>query len=138
MKEEWADCQTNIPMHVEFMTKRMNIPKQLFQHKIATYEDILATDQPLPDDLHKYECIGGVDYAELRDFCSVGLLFKRQGKRYWIHHTFIWHQALKMQDINQDIIDIGVEKDSSPSSMIKKLSLNVLSIGFRKSENIRH
>ncbi|MEI4680032.1 terminase large subunit, partial [Bacillus cereus] len=110
MKEEWADCQTNIPMHVEFMTKRMNIPKQLFQHKIATYEDILATDQPLPDDLHKYECIGGVDYAELRDFCSVGLLFKREGKRYWIHHTFIWHQALKMQDINQDIIDIGVEK----------------------------
>lgn len=110
MKEEWADCQTNIPMHVEFMTKRMNIPKQLFQHKIATYEDLLATDQPLPDDLHKYECIGGVDYAELRDFCSVGLLFKRQGKRYWIHHTFIWHQALKMQDINQDIIDIGVEK----------------------------
>lgn len=110
MKEEWADCQTSIPMHVEFMTKRMNIPKQLFQHKIATYEDILATDQELPDDLHLYECIGGVDYAELRDFCSVGLLFKRQGKRYWIHHTFIWHQALKMQDINQDIIDIGVEK----------------------------
>ncbi|WP_372588303.1 terminase TerL endonuclease subunit [Bacillus cereus] len=110
MKEEWADCQTSIPMHVEFLTKRMNIPKQLFQHKIATYEDLLATDQELPDDLHLYECIGGVDYAELRDFCSVGLLFKRQGKRYWIHHTFIWHQALKMQDINQDIIDIGVEK----------------------------
>ncbi|PFJ19034.1 terminase [Bacillus cereus] len=110
MKEEWADCQTSIPMHVEFMTKRMNIPKQLFQHKIASYDDILATDQELPDDLHLYECIGGVDYAELRDFCSVGLLFKRQGKRYWIHHTFVWHQALKMQDINQDIIDIGVEK----------------------------
>jgi len=110
MREEWNDCQTSIPMHTEFMTKRMNIPRALSQHKIATYEDILATDQPLPDNLSDYECVGGVDYAELRDFCSVGLLFKCGGKRYWIHHTFIWHGALKMQDINPDIIDIGVEK----------------------------
>ncbi|QWH77290.1 terminase large subunit [Bacillus mycoides] len=110
MKEEWVDCQTSIPMRVEFMTKRMNMPQSAFQHKIATYEDILATDQPLPDDLHLYECVAGLDYAELRDFCSVGLLFKRQGKRYWIHHTFIWHGALKVQDINPDIIQIGIEK----------------------------
>ncbi|MGE6615748.1 terminase large subunit domain-containing protein [Bacillus mycoides] len=110
MCEEWADCQTSVPMHTEFMTKRMNVPRSQFQHKIATYEDILATDQPLPADLHQYECVGGVDYAELRDFCSVGLLFKCGGKRYWIHHTFIWHGALKIQDINPDIIDIGVKK----------------------------
>jgi hypothetical protein len=51
------------------MTKRMNLPRFLFQHKIAAYEDILAANQLLPDDLHLYECV-------IRDFCSVGLLFK--------------------------------------------------------------
>ncbi|WP_188453789.1 terminase TerL endonuclease subunit [Virgibacillus oceani] len=89
---------------MEFMTKRMNSPQEDTRKEVATYEDRLATDKQLPEGLEGVEAIGGVDFADVRDFCSVGLLFKKGGKRYWIHHTFIHHLALKLQDINPDII----------------------------------
>jgi phage terminase large subunit-like protein len=28
------------------------------------------------------DCIGALDYAELKDFCSVGLLFKKEEKEF--------------------------------------------------------
>lgn len=110
MKQEYHDMQFNSQMRIEFMTKRMNCPVEDVRKVVATYEDILATNKPLPDDLKGIEAIGGVDFADVRDFCSVGLLFKDKGKRYWIQHTFIHHLALELQDINPDIIDIAKEK----------------------------
>ncbi|PES77639.1 terminase [Bacillus cereus] len=110
MREEWADCQKNIPMRVEFMTKRMNRPQSDSRREVATYEDRLATDKPFPENLKGIDAVGGIDFADVRDFCSVGLLFKHDGKRYWMQHTFIHHMALKLQDINPDIIQIAKEK----------------------------
>nr|WP_077914216.1 terminase TerL endonuclease subunit [Listeria fleischmannii] len=115
MVEEWEDCfngetATDIVMHAEFLTKRMNFPIELVKHQVATYEDVLATDQPLPDDLNGVTAIAGVDFADVRDFCTVGLLFKVGEKRYWIQHTFIHHLALKQQEINPDIIEIAKAK----------------------------
>lgn len=110
MKQEYHDMQLNSAMRIEFMTKRMNSPVEDVRTVVATYEDVLKTDQPLPTDLKGIDAIGGVDFADVRDFCSVGLLFKNDGKRYWIQHTFIHHLALELQDINPDIIDIAKEK----------------------------
>ncbi|WP_438285273.1 terminase TerL endonuclease subunit [Bacillus cereus] len=111
MREEWEDCQKNIPMRVEFMTKRMNRPVADSRREVATYEDRLATNQPFPDNLKGMDAVGGIDFADVRDFCSVGLLFKHDGKRYWMQHTFIHHMALKLQDINPDIIEIAKQKE---------------------------
>src|SRR5699024_1210908 len=95
---------------IEFMTKRMNLPQDDVLKEVASYEDRLATDQPLPEGIDGIEAIGSLDFADVRDFCSVGLLFKHEGKRYFIQHTFIHHLALKLQDINPEIIQIGLEK----------------------------
>ncbi|WP_088036849.1 terminase TerL endonuclease subunit [Evansella clarkii] len=110
MQQEYHDMQFNAALRMEFMTKRMNLPQDDVRTEVATYEDRLATDQPLPEDTNGITAIGGVDFADVRDFCSVGLLFKQNGKRYWIQHTFIHHLALKLQDINQEIIDLAKEK----------------------------
>lgn len=110
MKQEYHDMQINSQLRVEFMTKRMNLPQDDIMTEVATYEDRLATDQPLPEVLKDVDAICGVDYADVRDFFSVGLLFKQDGKRYWIQHTFIHHLALKLQDINPEIIAIAREK----------------------------
>ncbi|GIN86968.1 terminase [Heyndrickxia sporothermodurans] len=110
MREEWKNAQFNSELWVEFMTKRMGCPQSDVRKEVATYEDRLATDQPLPTNLKGMEAIGGVDFADIRDFCSVGLLFKHEGKRYWLQHTFIHHMALKLQDINPEIIDIAKRK----------------------------
>lgn len=110
MKTEYQQMQRNAAIRIEFMTKRMNSPMEDTRSVVATYEDILATNQIIPD-LSGQECIGGVDYAQIRDFCSVGILIKSEGKRFWLHHTFMHHTAPKTQDINQDIINLAIEKE---------------------------
>ncbi|MEB3054469.1 terminase TerL endonuclease subunit [Bacillus pseudomycoides] len=110
MRQEYYDMQKNSSLRIEFMTKRMNSPVEDSRKEVATYDDRLATDQPFPENLKGIDAVGGIDFADVRDFCSVGLLFKHDGKRYWMQHTFIHHMALKLQDINPDIIEIAKEK----------------------------
>ncbi|UOE57960.1 terminase TerL endonuclease subunit [Cytobacillus oceanisediminis] len=109
MKSEYSQMQRNAAIRIEFMTKRMNSPVEDTRKAVATYEDILATEQPVPD-FSGFECIGAVDFAQIRDFCSVGALFKHEGKRYFKQHTFMHHTAPKLQDINKDIIQLAIKK----------------------------
>lgn len=60
----------------EFITKRMNLPKVDLEKSVTTWEKIKATEQPYNlDELKKRECIGCLDYAAVRDFVAMGLLF---------------------------------------------------------------
>ena len=86
-------------MAAEFMTKRMNLPAVENYVAVATWEQIQATNQVVPlDALQGQCCIGAFDYAEINDFASCGLLFKYKGKRYWRHHSFVCHLALKQEN----------------------------------------
>ena len=109
MQQEFYDMQDNASLRIEFMTKRMNCPMEDTRKEVATYEDRLATNQPMPEQTG-FECIGAVDFAQIRDFCSVGILFKHDGKRYWKQHTFMHHTAPKLQAINPEIIQLAIEK----------------------------
>jgi len=99
---------------IDFMTKRMNMPAQDNFTVVAPWEKILATNQPIPyEKLEGLQCIGAVDYARTTDFASCGLLFKYQGKRYWIEHTFVCHLALKVESRPikfpvQEMVDRGL------------------------------
>jgi phage terminase large subunit-like protein len=95
---------------IEFMTKRMNSPVEDTRFEVASYEDRLATNQHIPPQLKGMDAVGGLDFADIRDFCSVGVLLKYKGKRYWLQHTFIHYLALKLQDINKDIVQLAVDK----------------------------
>ncbi|PTY77360.1 terminase [Heyndrickxia sporothermodurans] len=110
MKTEYQQMQRNAAIKIEFMTKRMNCPIEDTRFEVASYEDRLATNQPIPPQLKGMDAIGGVDFADVRDFCSVGVLVKYKGKRYWLQHTFIHHMALELQDINKDIIQLALDK----------------------------
>ena len=78
--KQYTAMLSNNELKTAFLTKRMNLPTQDEARAVAEWEEIKATNQPFPD-LVGNECIGGVDYADLKDFCSVGLLFKKDGKR---------------------------------------------------------
>ncbi|MFC6038419.1 terminase TerL endonuclease subunit [Paenisporosarcina macmurdoensis] len=97
---------------MEFMTKRMNLPAQDAYTAVAEWGKIEATNQLF--DLESFKgmsCIGGVDYASVKDFCSVGLQFKKNGKRYWYEHTFICHKALKLENRRINFpVDVAVNK----------------------------
>lgn len=97
MEQEYEDMKFQPQLAIEFMTKRMNLPAQDTYTAVAEWDKIKATNQEIPD-LSGYSCIGGVDYASIRDFVGVGLLFKYQDKFIWLHHSFICHKALKIKN----------------------------------------
>lgn len=86
---------------IDFMTKRMNFPAEDIYAAVAEWEKIEAAaspKRPIPyDEIAGLDCIGWLDYASIRDFASVGLLFKHKGKRIGIEHTFVCHKALQIE-----------------------------------------
>src|SRR5699024_6417095 len=99
VKKHWIESQYKPSSAIEFYTKRMNIPKQNTYTAVAPWEKIkAASEKEIPyEDLEGKSCIGGLDYADINDFASCGLLFKHNGKRYWVEHTFVNHKALKIE-----------------------------------------
>lgn len=87
IKEEYDDLEDDPSNHEEFMTKRMNLPVTDLERSVAKWEEIEATNQPMPNLLGK-ECIGCLDFASIRDFAACGLVFKHEGKYPFITHSF--------------------------------------------------
>ncbi len=114
MEQDYELSKHEPSMASEFMTKRMNFPAVDGYTVAVPWEKILATNKPIPyNELKGLQCIGAVDYAEITDFASCGLLFKKDGKRYWVEHTFVCHKALKLESrkINfpvQEMADQGL------------------------------
>jgi phage terminase large subunit-like protein len=80
----------------EFMTKRMNLPEVDLNKTVAAWEDILRTGfeedgktpRSIPDLKHR-TCVGGLDFASIKDFAAVGLLFKVGDDYIWKTHSFV-------------------------------------------------
>jgi phage terminase large subunit-like protein len=87
IKEEYEDLEDDPSNREEFMTKRMNLPVTDLERSVAKWEEILATNQPMPNLLGR-ECIGCLDFASIRDFAACGLVFKYEGKYPFITHSF--------------------------------------------------
>jgi phage terminase large subunit-like protein len=98
MHKDFVKMKYQPHVYIDFMTKRMNLPTEDNYTAAVPWEKISATNKPIPyDKLKGLSCIGAVDYAQINDFCSVGLLFKYAGMRYWVEHTFVCHKALEME-----------------------------------------
>ena len=104
MLDEWQKAQTRPSKYHTFMTKRMNIPHQDETTVVAKWEDIVATNQVIPE-LKNQSCIGGIDYASVRDFCGVGLLFKKDGKKIWLTQTFINRNSPHLSLVKKEVLE---------------------------------
>lgn len=85
---QYKQLANNPSNRVEFMTKRMNFPEVDLAKSVASWDDILATNRPIPDLKHR-TCVGGLDYASIKDFAAVGLLFKVGEDYVWKTHSFV-------------------------------------------------
>lgn len=83
--KQLANNPSNRP---EFITKRMNFPEVDLNQTVASWDDILATNRPFPDLKHR-AAVGGLDFASIKDFASVGLLFKIGEDYVWKTHSFV-------------------------------------------------
>lgn len=112
MIQEYSQMQRNPGMRLTFMTKRMNKPMDDTRFAVATYEDVLHTkEKEFPEKM--YEVIGTVDFADRRDFASVGLLGKYGNEVHFMQKTFIYHTALKLQNIKREVVDISIAQGKS-------------------------
>lgn len=88
MEREYVDYKEDPISNSSFMTKRMNIPKGNKDVEVTSWENILATNQEMPD-LEGCTCIAGIDYMKTTDFLCAGLLFKYNGKFIWKSHSWV-------------------------------------------------
>ncbi|MCM3599000.1 terminase large subunit [Metabacillus idriensis] len=96
VKTQHRQLKSNPSSRMEFMTKRMNFPEVDLEKSVATWEEIWRTgfeeDEKTPrqiPDLKHRTCIGGLDYARIKDFAAVGLLFKVGDDYIWKTHSFV-------------------------------------------------
>lgn len=88
VRKQYLALENNPGGRTAFMTKRMNYPETDLNKTVASWNDILATNRPFPILKHR-TAVGGLDFASIKDFASVGLLFK-VGKDYvWKTHSFV-------------------------------------------------
>lgn len=98
IQKEIIDMPYNMDYFPEFMAKRCNFPIGNKEMEVASWEDIQATNQEMPD-LTGRNCVGGVDYTKTNDFAAVGLTFRVSGMIYHIQHTFICSKSRDLPGI---------------------------------------
>lgn len=98
MNKDFIKMKYQHHIAIDFLTKRMNYPVEDVYKEAVPWKKVLKTNRPIPyEDLKGLQCIGALDYAQITDFASVGLLFKYNGYRYFIEHTFVCHKALEIE-----------------------------------------
>lgn len=146
IKEEYNVLHINRSNKPEFMTKRMNVPDVDEEKVVALWDEILATNKELPN-LENKACIGGLDYALVRDFASVGLLFRDNDEYYWKTHSFIrrgfletthleppieeWANNGLLTIVDDDVIDISYIVNWFQQQQKKYNLVKVISDNFR-------
>lgn len=146
IKEEYNVLHINRSNKPEFMTKRMNVPDVDEEKVVALWGEILATNKEMPN-LENKACIGGLDYALVRDFASVGLLFRDNDEYYWKTHSFIrrgfletthleppieeWANNGLLTIVDDDVIDISYIVNWFQQQQQKYNLVKVISDNFR-------
>lgn len=88
-KADYDDLELSPSGRQEFMTKRMNLPEADLEKDVTSREKLLATLRKPAIDLEGRSCVAGFDYASVKDFVSVGLLFKNGDDFIWKQHSFV-------------------------------------------------
>ncbi len=98
---EYFDYTLNPAANTSFIAKRMNRPPKEFESAVTSWENILATNQQIDEELLQGKpCVGGIDYMKSTDFLGAGLLYRIGDKDYWISHTWVCRYSPDLKRIN--------------------------------------
>ncbi len=98
IQKEFEDWKRDKVNNSSFMTKRMNIPKGTEMHPVTAWENIKATNRPLPD-LEGKTCVFGLDYTKTTDFLGAGLLFTIDNEVIWKPMSWYCSQSADLSRI---------------------------------------
>lgn len=97
IRKEYGEWKRRPGQLSAFMTKRMNLPQSDADISVTDWENIAATNRPLPD-LNGWQCVAGIDYASMRDWASVNLHFRRGEMRFDVTHSWV---CVRNPDLNR-------------------------------------
>lgn len=100
-RKEYREWKENASSSSDFMTKRMNRRQGNREVEITSWENILATNQPMPQPL-KGICVVGIDYTKINDFASAGGLFRVDGKFVWKQKSWVCTNSADLGRINKE------------------------------------
>lgn len=122
MEQNWIDKDYDEAVKGDLYTKRFNLPTSESALSVTDYDNVKATNKPLPD-LTGWTCVCGIDYAELSDWAGVDLHFKRGEERFDINHVWLcaksktlhrvkapWQDWEKKGDLTV-VDDVGIHPD---------------------------
>ena len=110
IKNEVRSMSNTPDYYKEFMAKRMNFPIGDKDIEVATWEDIMATNQEFID-LKGKDCVGGIDFAKSNDFIGCCLIFYENEKYYVLQHTFICAKSRDLLGIKAPLKDWASKGD---------------------------
>lgn len=97
MDKEFIQMKYTPSVERDFYTKRMNWPKSNADIAVTDWDNIAATNKPIPD-LKGRQCVVGIDYTKINDLASVDLHFRDGDIRYKISHSWL---CLKSADLKR-------------------------------------
>lgn len=130
IQKEIIDMPYNMDYFPEFMAKRCNYPVGNKEVEVASWEDIQATNQEMPD-LRGRNCVGGVDYTKTNDFATAGLTFRVSGTIYHIQHTFICTKSRDLPGIKAPLREWETKGDVEFVDDVE-ISPNLIASWFEK------
>jgi len=95
IQDEYQDWLRDPVANADLMTKRMNLPQTDVELAITDWENITATNKPIPD-MVGHKCNAGLDYASISDWASLNLHFLVGDKRIDISHSWL---CLRSKDL---------------------------------------
>lgn len=98
IEQEYAERNFDEEIKINLFTKRFNLPKNNLEIAVTDYENIKATNRQLPD-LTGWECVVGIDYAEITDMAAVVAHFKRGNERFDICQAWLCLQSKDLHRI---------------------------------------
>ena len=121
----------------EFLTKRMNLPARNEDVTVASWENIQRAcyidiekkiERPVPEDIANHPCVIGIDYADIRDFASAGVLFKIDDEIIWRQKTWICRSSPFFESIKFPMVDNQGNEGFIDYEIVDEQSLSVHAI----------
>lgn len=99
--QDYLEMQKLPSKKPEVLTKRFNMPARNEEETVASWDNILRccyldikkkTPRPTPNTKGK-TAIVAIDYADVRDFASAGVLTEKDGEYIWRQHTWVCEKS---------------------------------------------
>lgn len=119
IEKDYLEMKILPSKRAEFITKRMNWPDRNDEETVATWDNILRccysdikkkTPRITPETKGQMAILA-IDYADVRDFASAGVLTEKEGEFIWRQHTWICAQSPFLNSIKFPLVqNMGLEE----------------------------